>query len=105
MARERISTIKMLRPDDVWQPRIGAPPGNRNRLKTGLHTAEVRDLRRRLRAFHARVNALLKDVDERLKDAKRTEMNSLSPCGRGRKTMGLAERSDAQPLGLSGEGE
>lgn len=58
--------IKLLRPDEVWQPHRGGRPGNSNALRTGLHTAEVRDLRRRLRAFHARVNAVLKDVDEQL---------------------------------------
>ena len=62
-------TFKILSPDEVWHPKIGPPFGSRNALKTGLHTREVRDLRRRIRAFHARVNALLKDVDEQLKNS------------------------------------
>src|SRR5262249_15912645 len=28
-----ISTFKILRPDEVWQPRVGARPGNKNALK------------------------------------------------------------------------
>lgn len=67
MTKNAKTKFKLLRPDQVWQPHRGGRPGNSNALKTGLHTAEVRDLRRRLRAFHARVNALLKDVDEQLR--------------------------------------
>jgi hypothetical protein len=39
--------------------RPGAPKGNRNALKTGLHTAEVKDLRRRLRAWRRRADAAI----------------------------------------------
>lgn len=31
------SSIKMLRPEQVWHPRVGAPLGNRNRLRHGNH--------------------------------------------------------------------
>jgi len=46
----RKTTIKLLRPDQVWQPALGAPRGNRNAAKP-LSTLEarVRDLRRRAR--------------------------------------------------------
>lgn len=37
--------------------RPGAPRGNRNAFKHGLYSAEVLDLRRRLRAWHRRANA------------------------------------------------
>ncbi len=45
------SSLKLLRPEDVWQPRMGAPRGNRNAAKP-LPTmkARIRDLRRRIRA-------------------------------------------------------
>jgi len=45
------TTIKLLRPEDVWQPALGAPRGNRNAAKP-LSTLEarIRDLRRRARA-------------------------------------------------------
>lgn len=69
--------IKLLRPEDVWQPHRGGAPGNSNARKTGLHTAEVRALRRRLRVFHARVKALVVEVDERL--AKPRPTNATGP--------------------------
>ena len=44
------STIKLLRPDQVWQPRIGAPLGNQNALKPlNAIRRKVRDLKRRVR--------------------------------------------------------
>jgi hypothetical protein len=48
------STIKLLRPDQVWQPKIGAPYSNQNAL-TPLNAIRrrVRDLKRRLRAAQA----------------------------------------------------
>jgi hypothetical protein len=45
------STIKLLRPDQVWQPRIGAPLENQNALKPiNAINRQVRDLKRRIRA-------------------------------------------------------
>lgn len=45
------STVKLLRPDQVWQPRIGAPYGNRNALtRLGAIRRQIRDLKRRARA-------------------------------------------------------
>jgi hypothetical protein len=40
----------------------GAPKGNRNAFKTGVHTAEARALRARIRAWHRRAAALLRAV-------------------------------------------
>ena len=37
--------IKLLCSEDVWHPKRGAPLGNRNAVKTGRHTAALRDLR------------------------------------------------------------
>lgn len=50
--------IKLLRPEDVWQPAIGAPRGNRNAARP-LSTLEarVRDLKRRVRQALRRVKA------------------------------------------------
>lgn len=59
MAEKRKITFKLLGPDGVWHPKVGPPFGTRNAWKTGLHTAEVRDLRRRLSAFRARAGAAL----------------------------------------------
>ncbi len=55
--------IKLLRPEQVWQPRIGGWPRNRNALKNGLHTAEVRDLRSRIAAWRRRVRGVLVEVE------------------------------------------
>ena len=51
MAQNAKTEIKLLRPEDVWQPHRGAPFGNSRARKTGLHTAEMKDLRRRIRAW------------------------------------------------------
>jgi len=53
------TAIKLLRPDEVWQPRTGGTLGNSNALKTGMHTSEIRDLRRRIAAWRQRVRAAL----------------------------------------------
>jgi hypothetical protein len=46
------STIKLLRPDQVWQPKIGAPYGNQNALKPyNAVRRKVRELQRRCRAI------------------------------------------------------
>ena len=53
------STIKLLRPEDVWHPRIGAPLGNRNRLKTGRHSDECKATRRAIAWWRRETRALL----------------------------------------------
>jgi hypothetical protein len=80
--RESKTKIKLLRPEDVWHPHRGGRPGNTNALKTGLHTAEVKDLRRRLRAWRRRANALIEEVEARLEAAKPAPTNP-SHKGRG----------------------
>jgi hypothetical protein len=55
----RKSKIKLLRPEDVWQPQIGGDHGYHKALKTGLHTAEVRDLRRRIARWRRQVRIVL----------------------------------------------
>lgn len=49
--------IKPLRPEDMWQPKLGAPVGNRNAWKTGAHSAPVRDWRKRVADWRRRVRA------------------------------------------------
>ncbi|MEJ0043842.1 MAG: hypothetical protein WDM81_17235 [Rhizomicrobium sp.] len=51
--------IKMLRQEDVWQPKRGAPPGNRNARKHGRFDAEARRLRRRIAALRRAAKALI----------------------------------------------
>jgi hypothetical protein len=60
------TTIKILRPEQAWQPTIGAPRGNRNALKTGRYVREKRELRRQLHVFMRDVHALLAIVDARV---------------------------------------
>lgn len=55
MCENAISIIKMLRPEDVWHPRVGAPPKNRNALKHGRYTRPARERRAVLRDFRRRV--------------------------------------------------
>lgn len=43
--------------------RPGAPKGNKNALRTGLHTAEMRDLRRRVADLRRRARSAIANVD------------------------------------------
>lgn len=52
----------MTTPDNPPKRRPGAPKGNRNAVKTGLHTAEMKDLRRRLRAWRHRADATIAEA-------------------------------------------
>ena len=58
------SMIKMLRTEDVWQPRLGAPRGNRNRFKTGLYTNEAKALRKQIAAWKLSTRMLLKQIEQ-----------------------------------------
>jgi hypothetical protein len=51
--------IKMLRPDDIWQPKLGAPNGNRNARKHGRRDTEAMALRHRIAQLRRRAKALL----------------------------------------------
>ena len=53
------STFKMLRPEDVWHPRVGAPLGNRNRLKHGRYTNECKAIRRSIAKWRRETRALM----------------------------------------------
>ena len=56
----------MLRPEDVWHPRIGAPLGNRNRLKHGYHTRECKQLRRYIAQWRRETKALMAQAQREL---------------------------------------
>jgi hypothetical protein len=53
------SSLKMLGTEDVWQPRMGAPLGNCNRLKHGDQTRECKELRRLIAQWRRETRALL----------------------------------------------
>jgi hypothetical protein len=55
--------IKRLCPDEVWQPKLGAPRGNRNALKHGKRDSGARALRRHIAAFRRSAKDFLKHVD------------------------------------------
>jgi hypothetical protein len=54
--------IKILRPDDVWQPKLGAPVGNRNARRAGPRDAQARELHRRIAALKRNAKALMSRV-------------------------------------------
>jgi hypothetical protein len=56
--------IKMLRPDEVWQPPRGAPPGNRNAWKTGAHRKQYRDARKQIAEWMRTTNALIAEAEK-----------------------------------------
>lgn len=49
----------MLRPEQIWQPRMGAPLGNRNRLRHGNQTRAMKELRRLVAQWRRETAALL----------------------------------------------
>jgi hypothetical protein len=58
-------TFKPLHSSDVWHPKSGPPFGSRNALKTGLHTAEIRDLKHRIALWRRKVRATLAESERR----------------------------------------
>lgn len=59
--------IKILRSEDVWQPRLGAPRGNRNAWKTGAHRKELRDARKEIAAWLRTTQALVAEAEKELR--------------------------------------
>ncbi|HEY8947446.1 MAG TPA: hypothetical protein VIM56_01035 [Rhizomicrobium sp.] len=86
--------IKMLRPEDVWQPKLGAPRGNRNRFKTGLYTNEAKALRKQIAAWKRETRTLLQRVEA---------AQSPPPCGEADKIRAASEAS-AQNFSGGGSG-
>ena len=56
VGEKRKTTIKLLRSDQVWQPKVGAPHGNRNAAKA---VTPLSTLRLRIRALRRRVKAAM----------------------------------------------
>jgi hypothetical protein len=63
MPQNAKTTFKQLRPEDVWHPKSGPPFKNRNAVKTGLHTAEIRALRNAIQHLRRRARAAIAKVN------------------------------------------
>jgi hypothetical protein len=59
--------IKMLRSEDIWQPKLGAPRGNRNAWKTGAHRKEYREARKQIAVCQRRMRELIALGEEQLR--------------------------------------
>ena len=68
--------IKLLRPDEVWHPKRGGRPGNRNALKTGQHTGRNRTLRCQITTFIRHARAIAAMVEARAAARSRAGMES-----------------------------
>lgn len=64
------TTTQLLAVGRSYNPRGGAPRGNRNALKTGRYTADKRLLRRQLAAFMRNALAVAAMVDARVEGWK-----------------------------------
>jgi hypothetical protein len=67
-----------LRPDEVWQPRVGARPGNKNALKHGRYTAERKAHRKKLAVIDRAVRELLRKARRTVFWAEETIRNRAS---------------------------
>ena len=75
-------------PELARKRKPGALRGNANALKTGLHTAQVKDQRRRLRAWRHKVRDTLERVEKELEGPK--PQRSHRPSREGWKRNGAA---------------
>jgi hypothetical protein len=82
--------IKFLRPEEVWQPKLGAPRGNRNAFKTGCYASEPRALRKEIAAWKRETRALLAWVAK-----------SPPPCGEADNLERSERFSGGGPLGMA----
>lgn len=99
----RLAKIGLLeaRPALRLKKRPGAPKGNSNALKTGLHTAETRDLRRRLTLFHRRVKAAVAHAGDVIAERKRLARQARDAAAHAPAHPAnplTASKSDAGPL-------
>ena len=77
-----ISSFKILRPDEVWHPRVGARPGNKNALKHGHYTAERKAHRKKLAVIDAFIREVLRKarrIEFQANDALRNRASSNPP--------------------------
>ena len=61
-ADKSISSFKILCPDEVWHPRVGARPGNKNALKHGRYTAERKAMRKKFAEIDTFIREVLRRV-------------------------------------------
>ncbi len=73
--------IKILGPEQIWQPKRGAPFGNRNAFRHGRSDRGARELRRRIAAYRRRVRALRAALEKALPAHPEAQ-----PAGEGMKT-------------------
>lgn len=66
--------------------RPGAPKGNRNAWKSGLHSAGMKDLRRRLRVWRHRAAAAIDRAEAELKAEHSSDCDVVSASSRGKVT-------------------
>lgn len=84
IVEKAISNLNILGSDAVWQPRKGAPPGNKNRLKNGRYTKiakarrkEVAVMRKRVRVLVLRASLLV--AETKAKRVRATNTPSSTP--------------------------
>src|SRR5256885_16854856 len=96
----------MLRPEDVWHPRVGAPPGNRNRLKHGHYTNGCKALRRGIAEWRRETRALLacaeRELVQRELEKAADAMKLLRPRARGREGWGEGDCHKTKNFGAKG---
>jgi len=86
------STIKILRPEDVWHPRIGAPLGNRNHLKHGRQTKECKAIRRAIAKWRRDTKALMARADREVALRELSGLQNVLDCHPRRGSRMRAER-------------
>ena len=95
----RLAKIGLPKPRVKKRP--GAPKSNCNAFKTGLHTAELRDLRRRIAAFHRRAKAAIAHAEdviaERMRLARQAREAAAHAPAHPANPL-TASKSDAGPL-------
>jgi len=62
--------IKTLKPEDLWQPKVGAPFKNQNALKHGRRSAEAQTLQKRVRTCLRTAKSAIHHVHKALPKAK-----------------------------------
>ena len=70
------TTSQLLGVGRAYNPKGGAPPGNRNALKTGQHTGRNRALRRQVTTFIRHARAIAAMVEARAAARSRAGMES-----------------------------
>lgn len=69
----RKTTTPLLAVGRSYNPKGGAPRGNRNALKTGQHTARMRAVRKQISSFIARARAIAEMVEADVRQREKAE--------------------------------